>query len=59
MELLQRLDILKYNVDVFFLITMASFVFLMQCGFAFPTIAPSPGFVIESYIQKQNTELYI
>ena len=28
-------EILKHNIDVFFLLTMGSFVFLMQCGFAF------------------------
>ena len=35
MELSQELEILKWNMDVFFLIAMGSFVFFMQCGFAF------------------------
>ena len=30
-----ELDMLKGNVDAFFLIVMGCIVFLMQCGFAF------------------------
>ena len=30
-----ELDMLKGNIDAFFLIVMGCIVFLMQCGFAF------------------------
>ena len=30
-----ELDVLKGNIDAFFLIVMGCIVFLMQCGFAF------------------------
>jgi Amt family ammonium transporter len=35
MDISQELEILKYNIDVFFLIVIGSLVFFMQCGFAF------------------------
>ncbi len=31
----KELDIVKANVDAFFLIVMGCLVFLMECGFAF------------------------
>ena len=32
---MSEIDILKGNVDAFFLVVMGCFVFFMQCGFAF------------------------